>query len=254
MKRCVMLTRPRGFNTALAGLLGKSGIHSIERPMLEIERIEPDNAARQLAMSLADFDKVVFVSKNAVAYGIPLLEQYWPQWPRLQWFAVGRSTAESLDRFDIRAAYPPGETSEDLLDMPEFTQVAGESVLIVRGQGGREKLSEILSDRGARVRYLEVYRRVRVDYRDFPGGLTGDEKVDVVVVTSAEGLHALADSLPPRELAKLRYVVPSERVATIARELGGLQIQVAGHADDASLLQACLRSFMLIEPQQAGRG
>jgi len=53
-----------------------------------------------------------------------------------------------------------GANSEALLAMPELAQVNGQRFLIIRGQGGREELANVLRSRGASVDYLDVYKRV----------------------------------------------------------------------------------------------
>ncbi len=253
MKHCVLLTRPSGDNEGLARLLNRSGIASIERPMLEIRGLEPDAAARSLAMSLAEYDKIIFISRNAVNYGMALLEPYWPQWPMVDWFAIGRATAARLEAFDIRASFAPGGDSDALLELPGLDRVNGRSVLIVKGRGGRERLAEVLRSRGARVDHLDVYERIRVNEGGRLADLFDRHAIDVVIITSAESMYALSDSLHSRELGTLQVVVPSERVAIIARELGCRYVHVAGHADESSLHQASLKAIMQIETLQSGR-
>ena len=60
------------------------------------------------------------------------------------------------------AAQPAGATSESLLDLPGFADLAGRGVLLVKGSGGRELLREALAARGAEVLDVAVYRREAV--------------------------------------------------------------------------------------------
>src|SRR6185295_12379471 len=85
-----------------------------------------------------------------------------------------------------------GADSEALLAAPELADVTGKRVLIVRGEGGRALLGNMLAARGATVNYAECYRRVRpvADaaplIADWQRGL-----IHAVTVSSAEGLDNL---------------------------------------------------------------
>jgi uroporphyrinogen-III synthase len=48
-----------------------------------------------------------------------------------------------------------------LLALAELRSVRGETIIVFRGEGGRERLKDVLESRGARVIYAECYRRVR---------------------------------------------------------------------------------------------
>ncbi len=85
---------------------------------------------------------------------------------------------------------------------------------------------------------------------DYPESLTADlfdSKVDISVVTSAEGLSQLAHSLSSQELGKLQLVVPSGRIERIARDLGCTKVNLASGADDESLLQTILETTFLMK-------
>jgi len=52
--------------------------------------------------------------------------------------------------------------SDGLLALPQFVEVAGKSVVIFRGAGGRDVLRDALLARGARVvAQVDCYRRAR---------------------------------------------------------------------------------------------
>ncbi|MBD3649124.1 MAG: uroporphyrinogen-III synthase [Pseudomonadales bacterium] len=140
----ILLTRPAGQNESLARRLSTRGYRTIERPLLEILPLEPDDGARKLIIDLDQFDDIIFVSGNAVEFGLPLLERYWPQWPvALHWAAVGPATAGRLPA-GLSVTFPPTGASEAMLQMERFAEVSGRKVMIVRGKGGRELLADTL--------------------------------------------------------------------------------------------------------------
>lgn len=243
----LLLTRSREQNRRLLDALAQQGLESvlaIERPLLEVETHDPSPAERRLILELDQFDHVIFVSQNAAAFGAAALAEYWPQWPlALQWYAVGSATAAALAAEAISCSVPGDYSSEGLLALPALQSVAGQRVLIVRGaDGGREILKQTLLDRGARVDYLEVYRR---RWHDYPEGLRvapeGGQPlvpgmVRVVVVYSGEALKRLAELMDWPAAAQV-LIVPSRRIADMAKDLGFAKVEVAMPSDSAMALQ-----------------
>lgn len=188
-------------------------------------------------------DLILFISANAVRYGLPILQQRGEGClARVRMGAVGRQTASCLQQ----AGFPPDLmpehfNSEGLLALPELQEMAGKHVLIVRGQGGREMLADGLRQRGATVDYLECYRRClpRADYKEILAqGRAGE--IDVIVTTSNEGLEnfvRLCGSLNwPFSLA---LVVASQRGKKLASRLGFKgAIMVLDEVSNAGILKA----------------
>lgn len=229
----VILTRPAGQNERLAQRLAAEGYRTIERPLLEIAPLEPGNNERKLMMELDRFDDIIFVSGNAVDHGVPLLEQYWPQWPiALHWAAVGPATAARLPP-EITVTFPQAGASEALLQMERFREVSGRNVMIVRGRAGRELLADTLRERGAQVQYLEVYERKPVDHQsqDLPG------ETNVAVITSGEALERFADLVDARTFNG-GLIVPSARVRTMAIERGFAKVDTVDNLNDESIVRA----------------
>jgi uroporphyrinogen-III synthase len=125
--------------------------------------------------------------------------------------------------------------------------VEGRRLLIVRGEGGREKLKAELERRGARVDYVEVYRRrmPAVD-ADTIRKLWQDQRPDVIVITSVQSLEnllALTESAYRRSLLETPLAVMSPRIARHAGELGFTRPPcVAGGAGDAALTAAVIEA------------
>lgn len=242
----LLLTRPAEECVALAAALSEVGVHSASLPLLAIEPLEETAEQRATMRELDRYCAVVVVSKPAARLGLELLERYGQRPPSGQvWFSVGAATGAILADFGLDACWPSaGDDSEALLALPRLAEaldVAEPRVLILRGEGGRELLTETLRQRGAQVDRLELYRRYLPDYP--PGTLLDtlrSERLNAVVVSSGQGLlslHELAGADWPA-LRELPLFVPSPRVAEMAATLGARIIVDCRGAGTAALLAA----------------
>jgi uroporphyrinogen-III synthase len=222
-----------------------AGYHVHWQPLLELSacaQLSP--AQRQMLLDMDHFQHVIFISANAVRFGMALVDDYWPQLPLgINWYAVGAATAERLLQFQIHAITPGSNmSSEGLLALPYLRNVEGQRVLIIKGEGGRDALRTELSQRGALVDELACYRR-RVP--DVPEGVLAQQiaqwDIDVIMLSSGESLANLLLLLSPAETTKFKpvgLVVPSERVADMARQAGFEHIVTAANASDTAMLRA----------------
>jgi uroporphyrinogen-III synthase len=241
----VLVTRPAGRAEALLAALELRGYRCLHQPMLSLEPlVELSPAQRELLLNADRYQHIIFVSLTAIELGMDWLEHYWPQLPvGLKWYAVGRSSARRLGEFGVEPQLPETEmTSEGLLQLPSLLHCAGERVLLVRGEGGRTLLARTLEERGARVDQLALYRRWSTSlapgelYRDMVGA-----DVQVILLSSADGLASLLDLLTPEEtnnVTRMVILVPSSRVAQSARQAGFRHVVVAADASDQSMLRA----------------
>jgi uroporphyrinogen-III synthase len=194
--------------------------------------------------NLDQYQHIIFISGNAVRFGLACLKGFWPQLPTgISWYAIGDATARELLDHGIRAETPGQDmTSEGLLALPQLQHLADEKVLIIKGEGGRDTLRTELLKRGASVDELACYRRLPPE--PLAGGLVDRLRqwdVEAILLSSGEGLANFGKLLSPEEttnLGSVRFVVPSERVAEIARGMGFKQITIADNASDAAMLRA----------------
>jgi uroporphyrinogen-III synthase len=236
----VLVTRPAGQAQALCRLIESAGGRARAVPTIEILPVEDPEPAR--ALLAADWDLLIFTSRNAVELALALgFTGDWPRAARLA--AVGRATAAALSTAGRAPDLVPSERydSESLLALPALAQPAGQRVLIVRGEGGRALLGEVLAERGAEVRFAEVYRRMRpaFDARELIAHWGAE--VDLAIATSDEVLLNLIELLgaPGRDaLLATPLVVISERTAQTARDLGFRSVRVAERAEDAAIVAA----------------
>ena len=241
----VLVTRPAGQADTLCSALQQRGFDTHQQPLLELcplPALAP--ADRQQLLNLDQFGHVIFISGNAVRFGMEEIEGHWPQLPvGLNWYAIGSATASLLGDYGVVALAPSQEmTSEGLLKLPTLQQVAGEKILVVKGEGGRETLRQALEERGAVVSELRCYRRICPTLA--PGALAdmlADWQIDLIQIGSGEALTNMLALLSNKESTNLQDIallLPSRRVAREAEAMGFTNLVVADNAADAALLQA----------------
>jgi uroporphyrinogen-III synthase len=209
----VLVTRPRTQANELVNAIEAQGGHAFCFPVIEIAPFDTNIVDKQAA-ALETPDIVIFVSRNAVEYGIRYTGGG-------QIAAIGPATAKAVKAagriVDIQPA--SGYDSEHLLSEPALRDVAGKQVRIIRGTTGRELLAEELTARGALVDYLSVYERRRPKI----GSETLAElesrwrqgHINVVTIMSVQSLANLVELLPTwcaEQLELTPLVTPAGRV------------------------------------------
>jgi uroporphyrinogen-III synthase len=244
----VLVTRPAGQADPLCKLLEAAGA-SVERlPAIEI--LEPDDTDRldALVERLDKFQLAIFVSANAVHHGLPVIltRRAWPT--GLAIATVGPTSGQAVAQYGLTLTYVPVHeySSEGLLALEALQDMRGRRVIIFRGNGGRSKLYDTLTARGASVEYAEVYRR-RCPETDPQAmlDLLQPGRLDVITVASNETLENLVTMAGPAGLPLLlekRLIVPGQRQVAFARELGFRQAPiVAENAGDEAFVAALER-------------
>lgn len=243
----VVVTRPERQAGPFIELATRAGAACLAMPAIVCDPVTLDPATRARLAPDA-FDWTIYTSANAVAASLAQLARP----ARCKVAAVGRATAHALAAHGIAVdALPAGRSdSEGLLALPALAAVAGQRILILRGEGGRDLLREQLQRRGAMVLVGEIYRRRPAAAA--PGALaalddalsTGNRAL-IVAVTSVDVLDGLLGMVPPELAARLRtaaLLLPGERVAEAARARHWTgEIVVATSADDAAMLFALER-------------
>lgn len=209
----VLVTRPQHQADDLINAIERNGGTAIRFPTLQIVARDAAEVAAE-AKQLGRPDIAIFVSSNAVRFGLPHAAN-------ASIAVVGPATAAAIESagrsVDIRAA--SGFDSEHLLAAMQNTDVAGKTLRIIRGQDGRELLAETLRERGAVVEYLCVYERLLPEYTVeatdsiITKWRCGD--IDVVTAMSVASFNNLVALLPDpggELLARTPLVTPAARV------------------------------------------
>ena len=252
----VIVTRPAAQAADWVLQLHARGIDAVALPLIGIAPAPDAPALTAAWQGLARQRLVAFVSPNAA-------EQFFAQRPPSAAWPVavlaaspGPGTTHAL----IALGVPAAQIVEPALDAPQFDSEAlwiqlasrdwrDASVLIVRGDGGRDWLADTLRGHGAQVAQLAAYRRIA------PAFDAADEALLRAALdapasclwffSSSEAIDQLA-ALPMAAGADWRRaqaVATHPRIAERARQLGFGRVLQARPSLDA--IVACIQS---IEP------
>ena len=209
----VLVTRPRTQAIELVDAIEARGGNAYCFPVMDIAPLD-QLEVRESADRLKAPDIVIFVSRNAVEYGIG-----YSGGGKIA--AIGPATARAVSDagrvVDISSA--SGYDSEHLLAEDALRQVSGRRVRIIRGSQGRELLADTLKERGALVDYLSVYeRRLPAVDAETLADLESrwrQGRINVITVMSVQSLENLAKLLPAwcaEQLESTPLVTPAGRV------------------------------------------
>ncbi|MGF6792332.1 fused uroporphyrinogen-III synthase HemD/membrane protein HemX [Paraburkholderia sp. 35.1] len=253
----VVITRPAGQSRELVERLEAAGLASLDFPLIDIAPVIDDAPLCAALASLERYALVVFVSPNAVDHAFARHDDIWPH--ALPIGVVGPGSVQALARHGVsapehRVISPAAGADDESTSFDSESLFAaleaqlgaagleGKRVLIVRGDGGREWLSERLREAGAEVDAVAAYRRIVPEpsigaWARVHELLAGTPHA--WLLTSSEGvrnLHELAqEHLTAGEIEQLKHaplVTPHPRIAQTARALGFDRITVSGAGDE----------------------
>lgn len=252
----VLITRPEEKGRLLAMQLQTIGITTTCQSFFDYHSYtDQKTLQRTLKESLPDI--IIFVSVAAVNFA----NQIHPisAWVnskttnRTRIFAVGQATKMALESCSVnQVIYPTLQNSEGLLELAELNTVNNKNIIIVRGNGGREHLKDVLKQRGAQVNYIESYQRLWQTVNNNVVKQWHDTQINAIVITSnallqriVDIISAFIDTLTSEEKLIFEswynaccWVVASERIANNAKALGLYNIIDANGANDQAIIVA----------------
>ncbi len=243
----VVVTRPRQQGEPTAKALRSAGATVVELPVLEILPVPGAIDADVMASAYA----AIFVSANAVEYGVPFLRGRGGLSARTLIVAIGHATTRALVDAGFDDVVSPQQSidSEGLLATPQLQpdRVKGQHIILVRGKsesGGRKLLEETLRTRGAMLAILECYERraLRLARAQIESLVKSMESDCAVMALSVETLDSLMKSFSGQEglLKSTCLLVPHSRVAAAATDRGFTRVMEIGMSAE-SLIPALIK-------------
>lgn len=255
----LLLTRPAGRNEALADCLSEQGLACLTLPALQLDsRIGLSQSYR----SPVAYDAIIFVSSTAAALYFEAMRVVGDSLPNhVCLAAVGQATGRFIASLEAASShqvlYPEPQLSlqdsEALWCRLQPHLSNWRRILIVRGQRGREWLSDRLAQKGLKVDRIAIYSRspVRWTHDQFKALRQAYDKGRVLcLLSSSESLYAIADNMKQARLlekwAQSEFIVIHPRIESALQHL--LQEAGIGHQavvkrctpSDASVVEAIM--------------
>ena len=249
--KTIWIARPAGQAEDITKRIEQAGGQAFVMPVMDIIPCEASPKDIQQVQNLDHFQQVIFLSTNAVKYGLELLAHYWPQWPvGIQWWAVGQVTADAIKSYGINAQTPNRQfSSEGLIEAIGVNQLLDQKMLIVRGVNGRNLLPDTLQAKGAKITLLEVYKRQVAnpgeEQRQKLVNFIKNDQLSAMLVTSVEALENAGSIAADHKLPikNIPLVVISERIADAAVKLGFEYVHVAQGMESNEIMKLLFLKF-----------
>ena len=248
MGRKILVTRPDHQAEKLCRLIEQQGWQAIRFPVIEIQAQVLSAQDKQRIQEIEQYTHIFFVSVNAINFALPLISGKMDRLQKVSCIAVGKASYQALKAHGVKDVLVPEQefNSEAILAMPEMQALRGQSCLIIRGTGGREFLADNLRERGARVDYLQVYKRVMpVSDSRLVGEYLRHKALSAILIYSGDALRNLLQMLAKEDINKNLLNTPvaviSQRVLELAKKIGFKNIIIADEVSDAAMINALLK-------------
>lgn len=249
--RRVLVTRAAHQASKLSDELRGAGAEPVEVPVLEIgppQTIEPlDRALR----TFSDYHWVIFTSANTVRALMDRAQTLGSNLaaakdPRIA--AVGRATAEAVERAGLRVSLVPEAYVAESLVRAMTGQVRGQRILVARAEVARDVLPDALRASGAAVDVVDAYRNTLPE--EAPRLLRSALRVpvDAATFTSSSTVTHLAEAAKRAGMAFPFAGVKAISIGPITsqtlREHGWGPAEEAEPSDISGLIAATIRAFV----------
>jgi hydroxymethylbilane synthase len=252
MARRVLVTRAADQAGELLSALRDTGLDPVPVPAIVVEFERPHGDLDAAAGLLQTYRWVVITSANGARAILKAAERILTELGAPSWAAIGPATSGILEHEGLEVAFQPTWRSGVAM-AAELPVVAGDRVLVVRGDLADEDLARTLRARGAEVDDVIAYR-TRVAPESSRGLLRtaiADGPIAAVVLTSGSTVRGLvslgqADSI---DVLAIPSVCIGPETAHEARAAGFRILAVSATPDSAALAAATARALAL-QPQE----
>ena len=244
----LIVTRPAAQAVDWVHQLAAHGLQAQALPLLGIEPLDDPAPLHAAWQTLAGCKLAVFVSPNAVQHFFAHAPACnWP--PAVLAGSTGPGTTRALRQAGLREEQivePSAEAAqfdtEALWARLQAMSWAGASVLVVRGENGRDWLANVLRQQGAEVNFIAAYRRTPPQLDPAGRALLADAcsqpAQHLWLFSSSEALACLRVLAPAADWSQSRALASHPRIVQVARELGFGWVQLTAPTVQAVALSA----------------
>jgi len=248
----VLVTRAADQAAELRSALRDLGLEPIGVPAIEVELEPPHGDLDAAARLLHTYQWVVITSASGARAILNAARRTLTELGAPSWAAIGPATRRALDREGIEVEFEPSRSNGIAMAL-ELPVVAGDRVLVVRGDLAGEKVADALRARGAEVDDVVGYRtRVAPESsRRLLRTAMAHGPIAAVLFTSGSTVRGLvslgrAESIDVRSL---RAVCVGPQTADAARS-AGFRILAVSPAPGSAALAAATADALARQPQE----
>lgn len=230
----VVVTRARPQASGLARRLSELGAEVIQLPAIRIEPTLDEVPVREAIEAISDYSLVCLTSPNGANLLFDALARAGKDARALSGAtvaAIGPGTSDALASHGVIADLVPEKfVAEELVATLEQVEVDGKKVLIARASEARDVLPDALTERGAEVDVVSLYRTVAEDLdRE---AVEAAESADYVTFTSSSTVTNLLDALPGGSLPGSPRTVSIGPVTSETARQAGLEVDIEASRHD----------------------
>jgi hydroxymethylbilane synthase len=249
MARRVLVTRAADQAEELVWALRAAGLDPVPAPTIAVEFDPPGGELDAAARILHAYAWVVITSANGARAILKAAERTLTEPGAPSWAAIGPTTRRVLEHEGIEVALQPSQSSGIAMAV-ELPVVAGDRVLIVRGDLADEELPLALRARGAEVDDVIAYRTREAPAASRPllRRAMAAGSIDAVIFTSGStvrGLVALAGA-EKLDMASIPAVCIGPETASEARNAGFLVLAVSVTPEAGALASTTAHSLAAV--------
>ncbi len=248
----VLVTRALDQAGELLSALRDAGLDPVPVPAIAIEFDSPRGELDAAAGLLHTYRWVVITSANGARAILKAAERILTELGAPSWAAIGPVTRRVLEHAGIEVALQPSQASGIAMAV-ELPVVAGDRILVVRGDLADEELAVSLRTRGAEVDDVIAYRTREApeSSRTLLRSATADGPIAAVAFTSGSTVRGLmslaqADSIDVRSFPA---VCIGPETADEARS-AGFRILAVAPTPDAAALAAATATALARQPEE----
>jgi uroporphyrinogen-III synthase len=233
VRPCVVVTRPQPQADEWVARFIAAGLPARAVPLLGIADAADPAAVAGAWHGLAGHALAMFVSPSAVERFFARRPDGVEAWPAA---VLAGSTGPGTHAALLRAGVPPDLIVTPPVSVGRFDSEAlwkqlarrggwaGSQVLVVRGEGGRDWLADTLRREGARVHFIEAYRRT-APVLDVAAAAALQAACEAPAAhcwlfSSSEAAHHLPGLAPAQSWAASWALATHDRIAEAARAVG----------------------------------
>ena len=240
----VIVTRPAAQAVSWLDELRSHGLDAEALPLIGIAPAQDLQAVRHAWAQLPQAARVMFVSANAVEqfFAARPPDTAWP--PDLPAASTGPGTTAALRAAGLSHIEEPAPDSPQFDSEALWTRIAswpwaGQTVVVVRGEDGRDWLGQQLHAAGAQLHFVSAYRRLAPTL-DVPGRALlaqalAEPAAHCWLFSSSQAVGHLLRLAPGAEWAASWALASHPRIAQAARDAGFGRVDLVGPGADAVL-------------------